>query len=296
MRICTIGRTELRLHPLLFAVLAAAGVLGKLMALLQALFAICVHELSHAVVSYGLGVRVRSLELLPFGAVARLDRQGMAESAELAIAAAGPLASLLVAGVTAVMAGLFSGVAVQTEAFLTYNIVLAAVNLLPALPLDGGRILRAVLQRRCSFRTASLIPSVLGILFGAGFLVLTVMCAKQGVRNLTFPTMGVFLLLAAIAELRGMPEAEVHAYYRRMDALRDGRACRVECYAVPATMRAGEAARLLSRDRFHVLRVVDAELRCIGELDERSLLAGIAAYGAQPTLKDLLVFDHCKGV
>lgn len=296
MRIGSIGRTELRLHPLLFVVLAAACVLGKLSALLQALLAIAVHEASHAVVSYAFGVRVFALELMPFGAVARVDRQGMQADAELCIAAAGPLASLLITGLTAACAELFPRMIAQTEAFMTYNLVLAAVNLLPALPLDGGRIFRALLQKRVSMHAATVTACAFGLLFGVGFLLFTLLCARRQIYNLTFPTMGVFLLVAAVRELRLLPEAEVQAHYRRLDALRDGAPCRVDCFAVPASMPASEAVRLLRRDRFHVLRVVDADLRLIGELDESRLLQGIATLGARRKIGDLLTFDRCDGV
>jgi len=296
MRIGCIGHTELRLHPLLFAVLAAACVFGKVSAFLQALLAVTIHELSHAVVCYAFCVRVQALELLPFGAVARVDRQTVRPHAELYIAAAGPIASLLTAGMTSVFSGMFPATMERTDAFLTYNLVLAAVNLLPALPLDGGRILCALLQRRFSLRPVAVFLCILGVLFGIGFGVLTVLCARHGIFNLTFPTMGVFLLLAAGRELRVLPENEVHAHYRRLDALRNGGICHVEIYAVPASMRAGDAVRLLRRDRFHVLRVMDAELRCIGEMDETDLLQGIALLGAQRDLRTLLLFDHCKGV
>ena len=292
MRIGYLGETELRVHPLLLLVLAAACVLGKLNALLQALVSIALHEGSHAILCHAFGARVYALELMPFGAVARVDRRGMQGHAELCIAAAGPLASLLIAGLTAMCAYLLPRTAGMTETFLTYNLVLAAVNLLPAMPLDGGRILRSLLQKRMTLHTATLLCCALGILAGAGFLGLTASCAARGIYNLTFPTMGIFLLVAAIRELRLLPETEVQAYFQRFDALRSGGGCRITYLAAHASMPASEAVRILRRDRFNVLRVVDTEMRLVGELDEGDLLRGIAAYGGERSIGELIAFDR----
>ena len=291
IRIGAVGNAALRLHPLVFAVFAVACVLGKTAAFFEAMLAVIVHELGHAVVSYAFHVRIIALELLPFGAVARLDRQGLQNDAELCIAAAGPLTSLLVAGLVAVFSGFFPETSSRTDVFLTYNVVLAAVNLLPALPLDGGRILRACLQKRFSFRAVTVGACMLGIFFGIGFLILALYCAAKEIYNMTVPTMGVFLLLAAWRELRMLPETEVQAHYRRLDALRTGQVCRVECVAVPATMQMKDAIRLLRRDRYHVLRIVDADLHGIGEVDETMLLQGIAVLGAGRQMRDLLHFS-----
>ncbi len=292
MRFGLLGGTELRVHPLLLPVLAAACVLGKLNALLAALLAIVLHETSHAILCYAFGVRVYALELMPFGAVARVDRQGMMGQAELCIAAAGPVTSLVIAGCTAMCADLFPRTMPLLRTFMTYNIVLAAVNLLPALPLDGGRVLRTLLQKRMTLHTSSVLLSGLGILFGTGFLTLTVCCALREIYNLTFPTMGLFLIVAGIRELRLLPETEVRAYVRRLDALQRGEGCQVRLLLAHASMPASEAVRLLERDSFNVLRVVDEKMRLLGELDESALLRGVAVYGGERSVGELLTFDR----
>ena len=294
MRIGRIGQTEIGVHPLLFLVLTAACVLGRLNELLQALIALSLHEASHAIVSDAFGCRVHALELMPFGAVARVELRRQSGHAELCIAAAGPVASLLIAGMTAMCGYLFPRTAPQTAAFLTFNLVLAAINLFPALPLDGGRILRALLRGRLTRHAATTACSWLGIGLGTALLGLTVYCALRGVYNLTFPTMGIFLVLAAVRELRLMPEAEVRAYAGRFDALKNGEGCRVQHIAVHASVSAGEAMRILRRDQYNVLRVVDGDLRLLGELDEGALIAGIAKRGPETTLSELLVFDRTR--
>ena len=128
-----------------------AGVIGALV-LLGSLLA---HEVSHALVARHNGVRVRSITLFVFGGVAQLEGEAHTPGADFRIAAVGPGVSLLLAmafgtfQLVAVAAGIH-GVVVGVFSWLwEINLLLAIFNLLPAAPLDGGRILRAGLWQ-CS--------------------------------------------------------------------------------------------------------------------------------------------------
>ena len=134
------------------ALLAAALLLGSILA----------HELAHAVVAQAYGLRVRSITLFLFGGLADLEEEPDRPSVELLIAVAGPAASVFI-GLMALTSGAFlvpPGTAeLEPEALLAslgpgatvllwlgpVNLILAAFNMLPGLPLDGGRVLRAVI-------------------------------------------------------------------------------------------------------------------------------------------------------
>lgn len=123
------------------AYLAAAG--------FSIVFALCIlaHELGHTVVSTVLGHPVRRVVLFALGGVSEIEREPDRARDELLIAAAGPLVSVLIAagawaGYLALPSSSLLGVLLALLAWT--NAVLAAFNLLPGLPLDGGRLLRAV--------------------------------------------------------------------------------------------------------------------------------------------------------
>lgn len=292
MRLFTLGRTELRVHPLVVVVVTAACVLGRLDELLLCACAVTLHELSHAAAAHAFACPVPSVELMPFGGVARLAPGPLSPRAESAIAAAGPVASLLSAGLTAMCGYLFPAVRGRLETFLTFNLTLAVLNLLPALPLDGGRILRAQLQRRLSYGAATRIAAWAGVAAGAALLSLAAACALRGAYNLTLPTMGVFLLLAAVSELRALPEGQMQAYLHRYDGVHTGETYAVHQVAAHASMRAREALRMLRHNRYNVLRVVDGRMRTIGEMDEGALLSAIAEGRGTAPLGELLAFDR----
>ena len=115
------------------------------------------HELGHAVVAQRLGVDVRQITLLIFGGIAELSGESDTARAELRIAAAGPVVSLAVAVLFLVLGYLASlANSVPLEAPLLYlglaNLLLGLFNLIPGFPLDGGRILRAIVWQRSGDR------------------------------------------------------------------------------------------------------------------------------------------------
>jgi Zn-dependent protease/CBS domain-containing protein len=179
------------------------------MALVAALLffvSILLHELGHAVQARREGVEIEGITLWLFGGVAKLKGAFPSAGAELRIAVAGPLVSLAigVAGVVLAAAVALPDAVDGVSAWLgTMNLTLLVFNLLPALPLDGGRVLRALLWSRkgdlvAATRAAASVAQVIAItLIAAGVALLIVEGAFSGAW-LVF--IGWFLLQAANAE------------------------------------------------------------------------------------------------
>ncbi len=178
------------------------GWLAAGIAMLAFFVSILLHELAHALAARRYGVGTESIDLWALGGVARLDREAPTPRAEGVIAAAGPLASLLI-GVPAFFAGwMMASYAVFWIGFI--NILLGLFNLLPGAPLDGGRILRAVRwsqtgDRYRAMRDAGNAGRFLGwalAAFGVGLLF-------NGYPGIFVAATGLFIALSARAELMG---------------------------------------------------------------------------------------------
>jgi Zn-dependent protease len=123
-----------------------AGILGGLIFTAMLFGSVLVHELGHSVVARRLGVRILGIELHFFGGAAKMATPPRTAREEIYIAVAGPVMSFLlgVAGVVAYVATGWS----PLRLLAGMNLVLGVFNLLPALPMDGGRVLRAALSAR----------------------------------------------------------------------------------------------------------------------------------------------------
>jgi len=168
-----------------------------------------VHELAHSVVARRRGIEVEGITLWLFGGVARLRGEATSAQAELRIAIVGPLTSLGIAVACALVALALSALQapalpVAVAVWLSVvNGMLAAFNVLPAFPLDGGRVLRAALWRRrgdkrSATRTAARAGTVFGWLLAAGGVVELFTTGSAG--GLWFVVLGWFLVNAARSE------------------------------------------------------------------------------------------------
>jgi Zn-dependent protease len=129
---------------------------------------ILLHELGHAVVARRQGLRTRSITLFVFGGVAQLEKDPRDGRAEFWMAAAGPVASLALAGLFYALASLpFLGASAAAVAkyLALINLMLALFNLVPAFPMDGGRLLRGALWGPLGKARATRIASGAGTLF-----------------------------------------------------------------------------------------------------------------------------------
>lgn len=169
------------------------------------------HELGHAVQARREGMHIDGITLWVFGGVARFTGNFPSAGAELRIALAGPAVSLVLAVVLLAAAlglDLPSGVDGVVFWLGQINLSLFVFNLLPALPLDGGRVLRAVLwMRRKDFQSATRTAAGLGRRFGqlmvAGGLLLVLFTGAFGALWLAL--IGLFLIGAAEAEAQMAP-------------------------------------------------------------------------------------------
>ncbi len=169
------------------------------------------HELSHSLVARRFGLEMRGITLFVFGGVAEMDDEPPSAVAELAMALAGPASSVVAGGA---LYGLYAisvagGWPVQATGVLLYvgliNLVLAAFNMVPAFPLDGGRVLRALLwQWKGNLRWATRIAALGGSAFGVLLIMLGLLYVVMGafISGLWFAVIGLFVRSASMASYR----------------------------------------------------------------------------------------------
>ena len=290
-RLCELGETEVWAHwTLLPAVLLLTVSEGpKRMGL--GLLALALHETGHMLTARGLGYRVRSLELWPFGAALSMDL-GTGSRGALTVSLAGPLCGIAAAGTSLLLLRLLPQTAGVMEPFFRMNLSLSAVNLLPAWPLDGGRALSSLLSRPLGVRRARRATAWVGLLLGGALLALGVYGAVLGVGSETALLFAGFLLFSGLRTLLKEVTA-LDGLIDRQSSLRAGRPVEVREAALMGDRTAGEALQALHRGRYTLIRVVGQGDRLLGTLDEGTLLQGLMERGEKITLRELVfLFDR----
>lgn len=280
---------RIRLHPLflclaLFCFLIGAGLKFALICLI-----ILWHEFAHGFTGRKLGLYITEIELYPFGGIAKIDEQLELEPyIERRLAWAGPAANLALAGLGVLLYTRIDHGADLFLFFIQANLTLAAFNLLPALPLDGGRILRAYLTPRHGFRAATEQAALLGqilavLLFAAGLAGFF-----HNNFNLSLLVVAVFLFIAATKEkqqavytfLRSLGAKE-HQLFKR-GALRGAQLIVLE------ETRLLDVFRLFLPQRYHFIRVMDRTQHCHAEITEALLIRAAMQKGLDIPIKKIL--------
>lgn len=207
--------------PMLYAGLPAGSYWAMAAIIVVGLAAsIVLHELAHTLVGRAMGISVSRITLFLFGGVAELREEPKRPGAELAMAIAGPAFSIAFSLVLAIAAGAVGQMGAPTEVvtalgyLATLNLVLAAFNMAPAFPLDGGRVLRALLWMSTrdlmkSTRIAVRAGEALALLLMAAGLVSAFTVNPAG--GLWWIMIGLFLHAAARGALRDVEARQMFA-------------------------------------------------------------------------------------
>ncbi|MEZ7500114.1 site-2 protease family protein [Flavobacterium sp. Arc3] len=185
----------------------AVQILWSVVFVLCVFITVIMHELGHALAAKNYGIQTKDITLLPIGGLARLDRMPEKPLEELVVAFAGPMVNIFLAIITgifitlpdspeALAAQLSAGVN-ASNFFLNFyivNIVLAVFNLIPAFPMDGGRVLRALLSFKFKRHVATRIAARIGQFIAVGFIFLGFF------SNPFLIVIGLFVIIAAQME------------------------------------------------------------------------------------------------
>src|ERR671916_692530 len=197
---------------------SAVGIVVTIAIILALFLCVVLHEFGHSLVAQRLGIEIHSITLLPIGGVSHLEALPQKPSDEVKITLAGPLVNVVLApiffgvgllfgAVPRMPADLFTGIGSVGHFFfyLGYlNVVLAVFNLLPAFPLDGGRVLRGLLATRLGAVRATDISSAVGQLFAAAFFLIGLLGG-----NFFLALIAVFIFFGASGESQLVRQREL---------------------------------------------------------------------------------------
>jgi len=277
--------------------------------ILVVFFIIVLHELGHARMARHFGIGTHDITLLPIGGVARLERMPEKPSQELAVALAGPAVNAVLAALFWPLSQLFpsdpmaaAGNLLGFEggwlvALTRFNVVIALFNLLPAFPMDGGRVLRALLAMRLSpvratevaasvGRGMALLFGILGLAFNPFFILLAIFVwmgagAEAAATHLRAAVAGMPVERLMIAHPdRIAPTLSLGAAMERMianggqmlavgeDGNLDGLLSRSDLMAALARHGADQPVSVAMRKKFGSVEATDEARAAIRKMDE----------------------------
>ena len=193
---------KLSIHPLFFAVMIFCALFGGLPTALICLVTALMHECGHIFCAARMGFKCEKIRIMPYGAAAMCDVAGIRAGDEIRLALAGPAVN---AAVCVALAGLwwfYPETYAYTDTVLYANLAMLLVNLLPAYPLDGGRVAGCFLSKLFSKRVSAIVLRVIAALCAVGLVVAFFFSGYN-------PTLIVFALFLVCSAIEKTPSAQL---------------------------------------------------------------------------------------
>lgn len=275
-------KVNVAVHPLFWVLGVYFCFTGKLISFLLLSLAALEHETAHAFAAERFGYTLDKVVLMPFGAVVKGDIAGVTLKEEAFIALFGPAVSGLTACLFACLWWFFPETYPFTDGAFYACLSLCLVNLLPAVPLDGGRVLYCALARFLPKTRAWVACKVVSILFALGMVGLFFVSVWHGQVN-------VLLLFFALFLLFGVFSGEKRAYKRlRYDlSPSDGSELGVRLLAVGKAYPLKKCFSLLAERKYTVLLVVENG-KTVAVLERDALVRWAETGNYTDTVQDFL--------
>ncbi|MDP5272734.1 M50 family metallopeptidase [Chengkuizengella axinellae] len=251
--------TRYHFHPFFIFIIFTsilAGNVGELLTLFSIVF---IHEMGHVVAAKFFGWDVKSVQLLPFGGVAEVEtHRNTSAKEEIIVAIAGPFQNFWMIGIVFFLQKIEIVDPIWSSYFIEANLMIALFNLLPILPLDGGKIVQAMLSFKLSFHRSlkycgwhSFIMSLLLIGYACMHMI------SSGV-HLNLMMIGIFLLYTNWYYLRNSPFYFIKFLMRRefTFSLRKTKPSIKPITAQPSSSLS-EIVKSFKRDQLHVIYVIN---------------------------------------
>jgi stage IV sporulation protein FB len=195
------------LHPLFVLVMLASVATGRFLEISVLFVIVLIHELGHLIAAAGFGWTIREVKLLPFGGVIEVEEAGTLPVREEAwVAIAGPLQNVWLAGVGWLLGQAGWVDSLWAEDFVRANLLLLFFNLLPILPLDGGKLLQAWVSMRIPYHRTLVLCARISLAFSV--IVLLASAAPLmfgGLLHLNLFAIGIFLIASNWMHWRNIP-------------------------------------------------------------------------------------------
>ena len=257
------GRLKIQIHPLFFAAAVYYIIIGQIFLFLGSMVIILLHEVAHSFMAAYYGYKLKTIVLLPYGAMVSGNIKGLRIKDQAAVALAGPVCSFLVYFFIVALWWINPALYAFTDTLAYIALGIAVMNLLPAYPLDGGRILMSALQKKMSEQKSIFIAKICGYIVSFCLLIAAIIAF-----NLSALFVSIFIFVGTISN-----KAE-NSYQRMFTSNREKRLKNVgeiKRLAVSADTTVKKLISSMRRENLYEVALYDNNLKFLKTLTDEEL-------------------------
>lgn len=274
-----------KINLFVFPVVIASLFYGYFIELAIAFAIALLHEISHIISAKIFKVKISYIEILPFGVSARLESNIIENPTyEIIIAFSGPLSNILLA----LIFYFISDIRMPYASYITIcSTAMALINLLPVLPLDGGRIMRAYITKKLGAFSAYSVSIKISRVFIILILGSSVLLLLNSSFNFSYILIGVFLLGNLLGEQNNITRLAVIETASYKEKLKKHGLIRTYVITVDESAPARRILKRLSYDRYHIVCVSDKNFKIKNILTEGEIIHALFENGIRTKFGDI---------
>lgn len=273
---------------LIFIFIITSLIMGFFVQYILTLGFIAAHESGHIIAAVKSGAGVYRLRILPVGLNAEIDYIRCSRKERIIIYLAGPLTNIMLAFLLILLnACHFVGEGLMSVVYI--NMWLAFFNLLPLIPLDGGKIAVEFLSGHFGLFRANRQMRILSIMVSAGIICLGLVIFKQTLYNASAVLIGIYILLCIRENRKETAFMNIKSFIFKRSRFNSTGICPARHIVVNQKVRLSEVIKAMDySDVFHIVNVVDTDLHIIGVLTEQEIVDSLVLYSTDITFEKLL--------
>lgn len=252
---------------------------------------ILLHELGHIVLGVLLGKKVNAVKLLPVGLNVSLGESTYTRWESIIIYISGPFVNILLFILSSILNTYYLFSSDDMRFFILVNIYLAVFNMIPVLPLDGGKIFRDVMALRIGLLLANNYAVKASLILSTLLIVLGAVQLFNNLHNFSLFIIGLYVFFSLKSEKAEAVLMNIkHIIYRRSRLLKKG-IYGARDLVVIKSMHLGDILKSMDFDRFHFIHVLDDNLKLIKVITEQELIDGMLKHNTDMTFEEFIKIE-----
>ena len=288
MTLGQLAGVKIKISPLFFILLIIAAVNAELVLITVFFSLVLAHEMGHILMALHLNLNLYEIELLPLGGTIRIASGSEIEpNKEIKLAIAGPIVNIMLLAFAILLSSIIPIEMHQVaELFVKGNILLIFFNLLPILPLDGGRIYRALLVRNRGFINATKYILLVSLIMICFLLLLSIVGIIYQLASWSLLYLSGFLLYNFIMEYRTY-RLHFMKHYLAGESQSRKKVWQTNTLTADYNMDAKDVIKQFVPGKYNIVIVIDNRGRVAGRLTERQIIKAIHQSGPAVKIKNI---------
>ncbi|SCG83728.1 peptidase M50 [Proteiniborus sp. DW1] len=288
MNILRNNSISIKINIFMLATFILYSLFGYYMEIFVVVIAVLAHEIFHSIVAIKYGVKVKEIEIFPFGGIARFEQiEAISPKEEILICIAGPLSNLILVVIFRGLKQLYLD-SYLIEYVININKLMFIINILPVFPLDGGKIVRAVLSLFMGYKFATIKLSYITYIL-CTILILYDILNGLMINGVYISLIAVFIIIAARKEREMAAFVFIKSITGKTTEIYKKKKMKVHVLVCMETLSIKEALDCFLPNKYHIFIIIKSNGETIGTITESQLLEGIYTHDFDITLGELLI-------